>query len=265
MLAAILQAEGYKTGLFTSPHLTTLRERVRVNGRMISKPSLTAFVDRHHPELVRRQLSFFEVVTAMAFDYFRRAKVDVAVIETGLGGRLDATNTLRPILTLTTEISRDHVEILGRSLPKIAREKAGIIKSGVPHLISRLPESAEKVIRDTCFYLYRKWIGRQETDNIITRHSSVEKCCPRCQGSSRPGRARPNGLKKSRQRRFAANQLAGQISDHPSPRTSDCPSRCCPQHRRGKSVCRIVPAGFYGSESHGHHWFCQAEGAPEDA
>ncbi|MCK4633109.1 MAG: bifunctional folylpolyglutamate synthase/dihydrofolate synthase [candidate division Zixibacteria bacterium] len=150
MLAAILRAEGYKTGLFTSPHLITLRERVRVNGRMISKPSLTGFVNRHRRELTRRQLSFFEVVTAMAFDYFRRAKVDVAVIETGLGGRLDATNTLQPILTLTTEISRDHVEILGQSLPKIAREKAGIIKSRVPHLIGHLPDSAEKVIRDTC-------------------------------------------------------------------------------------------------------------------
>jgi dihydrofolate synthase/folylpolyglutamate synthase len=117
---------------------------------MIAKPSLTGFVNRYRRELTRRQLSFFEVVTAMAFDHFRRAEVDVAVIETGLGGRLDATNTLRPILTLTTEISLDHVEILGHSLPKIAREKAGIIKSGVPHLIGHLPESAEKVIRDTC-------------------------------------------------------------------------------------------------------------------
>ncbi len=150
MLAAILQAQGYKTGLFTSPHLTTLRERMRVNGRLISERSVVGYVDRHRRELTRRKLSFFEVMTAMAFEYFRRAKVDIAVIETGLGGRLDATNVLTPELTIITDISRDHQEILGNTLAKIAYEKAGIIKPGVPNLIGMLPESAERVIRAKC-------------------------------------------------------------------------------------------------------------------
>ncbi len=150
MMAAILQAQGYKTGLFTSPHLVSLRERVRVNGRYISKPSVVAFVDRHRPELARRKLSFFEVVTAMAFYYFNTVKVDVAIIETGLGGRLDATNVLTPELTITTDISRDHVEILGTNLWKIAGEKAGIIKNGTPHLAGMLPPAAERVIRNRC-------------------------------------------------------------------------------------------------------------------
>ncbi|MDH4158255.1 MAG: Mur ligase family protein, partial [candidate division Zixibacteria bacterium] len=151
MLAAILQAQGYKTGLFTSPHLVSLRERISVNGRKISKRSVVSFIDANRPELARRKLSFFELLAAMAFDHFRRARVDVAVIETGLGGRLDATNVLRPELTLTTEISRDHMEILGRSLIKIAREKAGIIKPAIPHLVGLLPEEAEEVIRHTCY------------------------------------------------------------------------------------------------------------------
>jgi len=150
MIAAVLQRAGYKTGLFTSPHLVSLRERVRVNGRMIPKPSVTAFIDRYRRELSRRKLSFFEVITALALCYFRRAGVDIAVIETGLGGRLDATNVLAPLLTITTDISRDHVEILGYSLRKIAFEKAGIIKPSVPHLIGRLPREAEEVIRRRC-------------------------------------------------------------------------------------------------------------------
>ena len=164
MLAAVLKAQGYKTGLFTSPHLMSLRERVRVGDRMISKRSLTSFVDRYRPELIRRRLSFFEVVTAMAFDYFQRVKVEIAVIETGLGGRLDATNTLEPVLTLTTDISRDHVEILGRSLPKIAMEKAGIVKSGIPHLIGLLPDSAERVIREMCRKRHAPFNKLQEND-----------------------------------------------------------------------------------------------------
>lgn len=150
MLAAIFQAQGYKTGLFTSPHLVTLRERVRVNGRKIPKVSLTAFVDRHRTELSRRKLSFFEVITSMAFEHFARAKVDIAIIETGLGGRLDATNVLTPELTITTDISLDHMEILGGTISKIAYEKAGIIKPGVPHLIGKLPPAAENVIARTC-------------------------------------------------------------------------------------------------------------------
>ena len=150
MLDAILRAQGYKTGLYTSPHLVSFRERIKVNGRPIPKRSVLAFIDRYRKVLSRRKLSFFEVLTAMAFEHFYRTKVDVAVIETGLGGRLDASNVLSPILTVTTDISRDHVEILGSSLAKIAFEKAGIIKPSVPHLIGLLPEPAEKVISRRC-------------------------------------------------------------------------------------------------------------------
>jgi dihydrofolate synthase/folylpolyglutamate synthase len=117
---------------------------------MIPKRSVAGFIDRHRPELSRRKISFFELNAAMAFEYFARARVDIAVIETGLGGRLDATNVLKPRLTITTDISRDHVEILGSSLSKIAWEKAGIIKSGVPHVIGHLPPPAQKVMRDVC-------------------------------------------------------------------------------------------------------------------
>ncbi len=150
MLATILQEAGYKTGLFTSPHLVDLRERIKVNGRRIPKPSVQAFIGRYRDELRARRLSFFEVVTALAFHHFERAAVDVAVIEVGLGGRLDATNVLRPLLTITTDISRDHVEILGSSLRRIAWEKAGIVKPSVPHLTGFLPSGAEEVIRRQC-------------------------------------------------------------------------------------------------------------------
>ncbi len=150
MLSSILSAAGYKTGLFTSPHLVSFRERVRVNGRDIPRRSVVAFVDRHRKEITRRQLSFFEVCTALALEQFARSHVDIAVIETGLGGRLDATNVLKPILTMTTDISRDHTEILGRRIDKIAWEKAGIIKPGVPHLAGNLQPTAMKTIARVC-------------------------------------------------------------------------------------------------------------------
>ncbi len=150
MMASVLQATGYKTGLFTSPHLVSLRERVRVNGRNIPQQSVVAFISRHRKELAVRKLSFFELVTAMAFYHFAQAKVDIAVIETGLGGRLDATNVLSPDLTITTDISLDHMEILGDTLRKIAREKAGIIHPDTPHLAGILATEADVVIAEQC-------------------------------------------------------------------------------------------------------------------
>lgn len=150
LLESVLRASGYKTGLYTSPHLIDLRERVRVNGRKISGRSVASFVDHHRQQLTSRKLSFFELTTALALDYFRRCRIDIAIIETGLGGRLDATNVLYPQLTITTDISRDHMEILGFSLARIAREKAGIIKESVPHLIGALPPAALDVIREVC-------------------------------------------------------------------------------------------------------------------
>lgn len=135
MLAAVLQQAGYHTGLFTSPHLTDFRERIRVNGEMIPKQKVVNFVDRYKADMERLQLSFFEMTTAMAFDYFAQSDVEVAVIETGLGGRLDATNIVQPVISVITNIGLEHTEYLGDSLPKIAREKGGIIKKCTPVVV----------------------------------------------------------------------------------------------------------------------------------
>ena len=148
MLAAVLQQAGYQTGLFTSPHLTDFRERIRVNGEMISKQKVTNFVDRYKAEMERLQLSFFEMTTAMAFDYFAQSDVEVAVIETGLGGRLDATNIVQPILSVITNIGLEHTEYLGDSLPKIAREKGGIIKKCTPVVVGEKNSNYNLVLEE---------------------------------------------------------------------------------------------------------------------
>jgi dihydrofolate synthase/folylpolyglutamate synthase len=135
MLAAILQQAGYKTGLYTSPHLKDFRERIRINGKMAPKAFVTAFVKQQQKVIERVQPSFFEVTVAMAFSYFAIEAVDVAIIEVGLGGRLDSTNIIHPEISLITNISFDHVSLLGDTLDKIAFEKAGIIKSNVPAII----------------------------------------------------------------------------------------------------------------------------------
>lgn len=134
-LASILQSAGYKVGLFTSPHLKDFRERVRVNGEMMSKDFVVDFVEKYGKVFDVIYPSFFEVCVAMAFSYFQQQKVDVAVIEVGLGGRLDSTNIITPELSVITNISFDHMNILGDTLAKIAAEKAGIIKAGVPAVI----------------------------------------------------------------------------------------------------------------------------------
>ena len=135
MLASVLQHAGYKVGLYTSPHLKDFRERIRVNGKMISKKQVTDFVVNYKTECDNIQLSFFEWTVGLAFDYFRTQKVDVAIIETGLGGRLDSTNVIIPLLSVITNIGFDHMSLLGNTLPKIASEKAGIIKNKVPVII----------------------------------------------------------------------------------------------------------------------------------
>ncbi len=145
-LDAILRQAGYRTGLFTSPHLVDFRERIKVNGGKINEEYVTAFVEKHRKEISRRKITFFEVCTALAFAYFADKKVDIAVIEVGLGGRLDATNTIRPLLSIITDISYDHTHILGNTLRKIAFEKAGIIKKDIPVLMGLLPPSADKEI-----------------------------------------------------------------------------------------------------------------------
>lgn len=134
-LAAILQASGYKTGLYTSPHLTDFRERIRVNGKPVAPEFVVKFIERNREFLEPLHPSFFEVTTAMAFSWFAEQEVDVAVIETGLGGRLDCTNIIKPVLSIITNIGYDHMKFLGETLPGIAFEKAGIIKKNVPVVI----------------------------------------------------------------------------------------------------------------------------------
>lgn len=141
-LAAILQAAGYRTGLYTSPHLIDFRERIRVNGLMASEQFVIDFVEKHRSFFEPLHPSFFELTTAMAFTYFTEQKVDVAIIETGMGGRLDCTNIITPELCLITNISFDHTQFLGNTLEKIAHEKAGIIKPGIPVVIGEtVPET----------------------------------------------------------------------------------------------------------------------------
>ncbi len=135
MIAAVLQQAGYRTGLFTSPHLKDFRERIRVDGEMIPKQKVVNFVDKHHDVMVASELSFFEMTAALAFDYFAQSDVEVAVIETGLGGRLDATNLILPIVSIVTNIGLEHTALLGDTLRKIAREKAGIIKKSIPVIL----------------------------------------------------------------------------------------------------------------------------------
>jgi dihydrofolate synthase/folylpolyglutamate synthase len=145
MLASIFQSAGYKTGLYTSPHLKEFTERIRIDGREVPPDYVVEFVNRIIPLIEEFRPSFFEITVAMAFDYFARERVDVAVIETGLGGRLDSTNIITPVLSLITNISWDHKELLGDTLPQIAYEKAGIIKRCVPVVVSERQEEVEDV------------------------------------------------------------------------------------------------------------------------
>jgi dihydrofolate synthase / folylpolyglutamate synthase len=149
MLAAILQTSGYKTGLYTSPHLYDFRERIKVNGTMCDKDFVVDFVRRIKPAIEEIQPSFFEITVAMAFDYFVQQEVDIAIIEVGLGGRLDSTNVITPELSIITNIGWDHMNLLGNTLPKIAFEKAGIIKQGVPVVIGEKKPETEGVFRET--------------------------------------------------------------------------------------------------------------------
>lgn len=145
MLASILQEKGLKVGLYTSPHLKDFRERIRVNGMKIPKRYVSRFIHRHKEEFEQFQLSFFEMTVGLAFQYFKEEKVDIAIVEVGLGGRLDSTNIINPILSVITNISIDHVQFLGDTVGKIAMEKAGIIKSGIPVIIGETQDEVSKI------------------------------------------------------------------------------------------------------------------------
>ncbi len=146
-LASILQEAGYKVGLYTSPHLVDFRERIRINGEMIPQQEVVDFVERNRQLFADLKLSFFEMTVGMAFDYFAQEKVDIAVVEVGMGGRLDSTNVILPELSVITNIGLDHTQFLGDTLEKIAVEKAGIIKEGVPVVVGETQPETEPVFR----------------------------------------------------------------------------------------------------------------------
>jgi len=147
MLTSVLQEAGYKVGLYTSPHLKDFRERIKVNGKMITEQEVEDFVKANKTIFEEMELSFFEFTVAMAFDYFANQQVDIAIIETGLGGRLDSTNILNPELTIITNIGFDHTNLLGNTLEKIAAEKAGIIKENTPIIIGRKQKETNTIFQ----------------------------------------------------------------------------------------------------------------------
>lgn len=171
MLSAILQQAGYKTGLYTSPHLRDFRERIRVNGEMMTEEAVIGFVQRMQPHIETIDPSFFEVTVAMAFEYFAAEEVDIAIIETGMGGRLDSTNIITPILSVITNISFDHMQFLGDTLPLIAVEKAGIIKPGVPVIISETQEETKQVFEETA-------ARQQSAISFADQHYKVTNAVP---------------------------------------------------------------------------------------
>ncbi len=148
MIASIMQESSYKVGLYTSPHLKDFRERIKINGVMISKKSVINFVKENKLIFEDMKLSFFEFTVAMAFNYFAQEKVDIAIVETGLGGRLDSTNIINPELSIITNIGLDHTNLLGNTLEKITREKAGIIKKNTSVIVGRKQEETTKILRD---------------------------------------------------------------------------------------------------------------------
>jgi dihydrofolate synthase/folylpolyglutamate synthase len=149
IIASILQAQGYKVGVFVSPHYRDYRERIKINGKLISRQFITRFVSENQQKFTSVNASFFEITTAMAFEYFKEKKVDFAVIETGMGGRLDSTNIITPLLSIITNISFDHTQFLGDTLPLIAAEKAGIIKPHTPVVIGETQSETREVFTRT--------------------------------------------------------------------------------------------------------------------
>lgn len=165
IIASVLQAQGYKVGLFVSPHYKDYRERIKINGKLISRQFVTRFVEQNMERFKTVNASFFEISTAMAFQYFKEKRVDYAVIETGMGGRLDSTNIIHPLLSVITNISLDHTQFLGDTLAKIAGEKAGIIKPGIPVVIGETQVETKPVFEKKA----------QETESAITFADEEER------------------------------------------------------------------------------------------
>lgn len=167
-LAAILQNDGYKVGLYTSPHIMDFRERIKINGECISKEYVIEFVNQEKSLFEKIHPSFFEVTTALAFKYFAEQHVDYAIIEVGLGGRLDCTNIITPILSIITNISFDHTNFLGNTLEKIAKEKAGIIKQNIPVIIGETTNETKPVFKTCTESMNAEIIYADENDEIIS-------------------------------------------------------------------------------------------------
>ena len=164
LISSILQESGYNVGLFTSPHLIDFRERIKINGKFISKKEVKEFITKNMSFLIENDISFFEMTTAMAFNYFSKNKVDIALIEVGLGGRLDATNVITPNLSIITNISLEHTEFLGETLEKIAKEKAGIIKKEVPVVVGERDNQTEKVFKEIALKMRSKIIFASDSN-----------------------------------------------------------------------------------------------------
>ena len=179
LIASVLQEQGYKIGLYTSPHLADFRERIRVNGKMIPREDVTRFVDnwRRDADAYADKPSFFELTMMMAFKYFADSQVNYAVIETGMGGRLDSTNIITPLLSVITNISWDHAQFLGDTLPKIAGEKAGIIKPGIPVVIGEAEGDVEKVFVDTAQRVGSPLLAAYTMPDEV-RNSELREICP---------------------------------------------------------------------------------------
>lgn len=148
MLASVLQEAGYKVGLYTSPHLKDFRERIKINGHVIPKRNVSTFISKHQAFFETHSLSFFEMTVGLAFDYFAKQKVDIAIIEVGLGGRLDSTNVISPVISVITNIGYDHMQFLGTTLPEIATEKAGIIKEKIPVVIGEFHKETTLIFEE---------------------------------------------------------------------------------------------------------------------
>ena len=145
MMASVFQEAGYKVGLYTSPHLKDFRERIKINGKLISKENVVHFIEKHQSFFLKNKLSFFEMTVGMAFDFFKNEKVDIAIIEVGLGGRLDSTNVIKPEIAVITNIGLDHTRFLGDTIKEIAFEKAGVIKTETPVVIGEYKEETKAV------------------------------------------------------------------------------------------------------------------------
>lgn len=173
-LAAILQAAGYKVGLYTSPHLVDFRERIRVNGEMMDEQTVIDFVEHHRHFFEPLHPSFFELTTAMAFQYFATQGVDIAVVEVGLGGRLDCTNIITPTLSIITNISFDHTQFLGDTMAKIAAEKGGIIKDGIPVVIGETTDETRPVFAAIAAEHHTLPIWAEEANQVISSEACAD-------------------------------------------------------------------------------------------